>query len=163
MITHPSSGAPARYNPHRRGFGIVRIIATSCLMPALCATTLTSAQSSSAVPATAAERQFLQENDAVMRTMMAKMAIKPSGDVDRDFVEMMVPHHQAAVDMAVAVLRYGHNEKIRRLAQEIIIDQQQEIAAMKMAVGEPPPPSTPAPTMQSGAQPAMTPMEMPAK
>ena len=32
------------------------------------------------------------------------------------------------------------------LAQEIIVDQQQEIAAMRMAVGEPLPPSAPAPT-----------------
>ena len=39
--------------------------------------------------------------------MMADMAIKPTGDVDRDFVAMMVPHHQGAIDMAQAVLRYG--------------------------------------------------------
>jgi uncharacterized protein (DUF305 family) len=39
--------------------------------------------------------------------------------------------------MALAVLRYGQNEKIRRLAQEIIVTQQQEIAAMRLAVGEP--------------------------
>lgn len=48
--------------------------------------------------------------------------------------------------MAVAVLRYGRNERVRRLAQEIIIEQQEEIAAMRLAVGEPLPPSAPAPT-----------------
>jgi uncharacterized protein (DUF305 family) len=78
--------------------------------------------------------------------MMDGMAVKPTGDVDRDFVAMMVPHHQGAIDMAVAVLRHGHNEQLRRLAQEIIVTQQQEIAAMRMAIGEPLPPSTPAPT-----------------
>lgn len=94
----------------------------------------------------AEEAPFLAENDAAMSRMMAGMAVKPTGDVDRDFVAMMVPHHQGAIDMAVAVLRHGHNEQLRRLAQEIIVTQQQEIAAMRMAVGEPLPPSSPAPT-----------------
>jgi len=95
------------------------------------------------------EKPFLAENDAAMSKMMAGMVIRPSGDVDRDFVDMMVPHHQGAIDMAVAVLRYGHSEKIRRLAQEIIVTQQQEIAAMRLAVGEPLPPSAPSPTTPS--------------
>ena len=94
----------------------------------------------------AEEAPFLAENNAAMSRMMDGMAVKPTGDVDRDFVAMMVPHHQGAIDMAVAVLRHGHNEQLRRLAQEIIVTQQQEIAAMRMAVGEPLPPSTPAPT-----------------
>ena len=104
-----------------------------------------------------AERPYLAENDAAMAKMMAGMQVTPTGDVDRDFVDMMVPHHQGAIDMAVAVLRYGHNEKIRRLAQEIIVTQQQEIAAMRGAVGEPAPPSTPAPTTphRPAAAPAM--------
>jgi uncharacterized protein (DUF305 family) len=58
---------------------------------------------------------------------------------------MMVPHHQGAIDMAVAVLRHGRNPQIRRLAQEIIVTQQQEIAAMRLAVGQPLPPSQPSP------------------
>ena len=56
---------------------------------------------------------------------------------------MMIPHHQGAIDMALAELRYGHNEQLRRIAQEIIVDQQQEIAAMRLAVGQPLPPSSP--------------------
>jgi Domain of unknown function (DUF305) len=55
----------------------------------------------------------------------------------------MVPHHQGAIDMALAVLRHGRNPQIRRLAQEIIVTQQQEIAVMRLAVGQPLPPSTP--------------------
>ena len=46
------------------------------------------------------EAPFLAENDAAMNKMMADMAVKPTGDVDRDFVAMMVPHHQGAIDMA---------------------------------------------------------------
>lgn len=93
---------------------------------------------------------FLADNDAAMSRMMSGMAINPSGDVDRDFVEMMIPHHQGAIDMAVAELRYGRNEQLRRLAQEIIVDQQQEISAMRLALGDPLPPATPSPTVPAG-------------
>ena len=72
-----------------------------------------------------------------MDKMMNGMAVKPTGDVDRDFVAMMMPHHQGAIDMAVIELRYGKNEQLRRIAQEIIVDQMQEIDAMKLAIGEP--------------------------
>jgi len=92
------------------------------------------------------ESAFLAENEAAMNKMMAAMQIQPTGDVDKDFVAMMAPHHQGAIDMAQAVLRYGRNEQIRRLAQEIIVTQQQEIAVMRMAVGEPLPASAPSPT-----------------
>jgi hypothetical protein len=96
----------------------------------------------------AAEAPYLAENDGAMTKMMRDMAVKPTGDVDRDFVAMMVPHHQGAIEMAVAVLRYGHNERLKRLAQEIIVTQQEEIAAMRLAIGDPLPPSVPAPTQQ---------------
>jgi hypothetical protein len=82
------------------------------------------------------EAAFLKENEAAMTKMMNDMAARPTGDVDRDFVAMMNPHHQGAVDMAVIELRYGRNEQLRRIAQEIIVDQLQEIAAMKLAIGE---------------------------
>ena len=93
------------------------------------------------------EGSYLAENRTAMSRMMAGMAVKPTGDVDTDFAAMMIPHHQGAIDMAVAELRYGKNPQLRRIAQEIIVDQQQEIAAMKLALGQKLPPSTPAPTM----------------
>jgi uncharacterized protein (DUF305 family) len=112
-------------------------------------------------PDHSAEQPFLSENDAAMNNMMAEMTIKPTGDVDRDFVAMMVPHHQGAVDMAKAELKYGHNEQLRRLAQEIVVTQQQEITAMRLALGEALPPSVASPTQPgeaSSSQPgAMTP------
>ncbi len=85
---------------------------------------------------TAAEAPFLKENDAAMTKMMSGMAVKPAGDVDRDFVAMMVPHHQGAIDMSKAELRYGHNEQLLRIAQYIVVEQLQEIAAMHAALGE---------------------------
>ncbi|TCK38947.1 DUF305 family protein family protein [Paraburkholderia sp. BL8N3] len=92
-----------------------------------------------------AEAPFLAENDRAMTRMMDDMSIEPTGDVDRDFVGMMAPHHQGAIDMAQAELRYGHNEQLRRLAQEIIVEQQQEIVAMRLALGDALPPAAPAP------------------
>jgi hypothetical protein len=96
------------------------------------------------------ETAFMADNETAMKKMMAKMTIRPSGNIDADFVAMMEPHHQGAIDMALAELRYGHNEQLRRIAQEIIIDQQQEIAAMRLALGQPLPPSLPAPTENAG-------------
>ncbi len=97
------------------------------------------------------EAPFLADNVSAMSKMMVDMGINPSGDIDRDFVAMMVPHHQGAVDMARAELRYGHNEQLRRMAQEIIVTQQQEIAAMRLAVGEKLPPPAAAPDQESSA------------
>lgn len=99
----------------------------------------------------AGEAAFLAENDAAMTKMMKDMDVQPTGDIDRDFVAMMTPHHQGAIEMAQAVLRHGKNEQLRRIAQEIIVDQQQEIAAMQLALGQPAPPSAPAPTAPTAA------------
>jgi hypothetical protein len=95
--------------------------------------------------ASSAEAPYLADNVSAMTKMMVDMGIRPSGDVDSDFVAMMVPHHQGAIDMAQAELRYGKNEQLRRLAQEVIVTQQQEITAMRLALGQPLPPSAPAP------------------
>ena len=87
-------------------------------------------------PDLSAEQPFLSENDTAMNKMMADMTIKPTGNVDRDFVAMMVPHHQGAIAMANAELKYGHNEQLRRLAREIVASQQQETAVMRNAVSD---------------------------
>jgi len=86
--------------------------------------------------APAAEAPYLAENVGAMTRMMIDMSIRPSGDVDADFVAMMVPHHRGAIEMAQAELRYGRNEPLRRMAQEIIITQLQEITAMRFSLGQ---------------------------
>src|SRR5215467_11798559 len=90
--------------------------------------------------APATEAPYLAENVSAMTKMMIDMSIRPSGDVDADFVAMMVPHHQGAIEMAQAALRYGRNEPLRRMAQEIIVTQTQEIAAMRLSLGQALPP-----------------------
>ena len=80
------------------------------------------------------EQPFLSENATAMHKMMADMTIKPTGDIDRDFVEMMP--HQGAIDMAKAKLNYDSNEQFRRLAQRIAATQQPEITLMQDAVSD---------------------------
>jgi uncharacterized protein (DUF305 family) len=93
----------------------------------------------------ASDAAFVDQVDAAMTKMMNGMNVHPSGDVDKDFVDMMVPHHEGAIEMSEAELRYGRNEQVRRIAQEIIVTQQQEIDAMRLAIAESLPPTVPAP------------------
>ena len=77
--------------------------------------------------------QFMQEMNGSMERMDRRMAKAPmNGSVDHDFASMMIPHHQGAIDMAKAELIYGKNPVMRRLAQEILVDQQSEIDAMQL-------------------------------
>ena len=62
---------------------------------------------------------------------IAMSAVARSGNSDIDFVRLMLPHHQAAIDMAKTQLLYGKDPQMRRLAQEIITDQQLEIKLMR--------------------------------
>jgi hypothetical protein len=63
---------------------------------------------------------------------MAMEAVEYSGNSDLDFVRLMLPHHQAALEMAKTQLLRGKDPQIRRLAQEIITDQQLEIEVMQL-------------------------------
>lgn len=68
-----------------------------------------------------------------MEKMHAEMmSVEPSQNSDVDFVRLMLPHHQAAIDMAKAQLIHGEDPQMRRLAQEIITDQQSEIDLMRL-------------------------------
>ena len=58
-------------------------------------------------------------------------AVERSGNSDVDFVRLMLPHHQAAIDMAKTQILHGKDPRMRRLAQEIITDQQLEIELMQ--------------------------------
>jgi uncharacterized protein (DUF305 family) len=94
-------------------------------------------------PSAAGEPEFLAENQSAMNAMMEGMYIKPTGNIDRDFALMMIPHHMGAIDMAQAEIRHGKNEHLRRIAQEIIVNQIDEIAAMRLAIAQQPQPLTP--------------------
>jgi uncharacterized protein (DUF305 family) len=63
--------------------------------------------------------------------------IEMTGDIDRDFVALMVPHHQSAVEMAQVYLRHGKNPELRRLSENVIASQQAEIRQMRGRVAAP--------------------------
>ena len=70
--------------------------------------------------------------DDAMAVMDYGMTQAPmNGNAEHDFVTMMVPHHQGAVDMARAVLLYSQDPEIRNLALGIIAEQQNEIQIMQ--------------------------------
>jgi uncharacterized protein (DUF305 family) len=91
-------------------------------------------QSASSVsPETTFDLEMARAIDRMDSDMMAAQA---TGNPDRDFAAMMIPHHQGAIDMAKAQLLYGNDPVLRRLAQEIIVAQQQEIEVMRRALNE---------------------------
>jgi uncharacterized protein (DUF305 family) len=82
--------------------------------------------------ATAADsKAFASLMAQAMSRMHAGMNVPDTHEPDRDFAAMMIPHHQGAVDMALVELRFGHDERLRRLAEGIIVEQRQEIEVMR--------------------------------
>lgn len=65
-----------------------------------------------------------------MEKMSRDMNASMSGDADKDFVSMMIPHHQGAIDMAKVELEHGKDPELHRLSREIIAAQEKEIAQM---------------------------------
>ena len=91
---------------------------------------------------------FTAAMSEAMERMDHGMMVPPSGDPDRDFAAMMIPHHQGAVDMAEIELRFGKNEILRRLAEAIIVEQRQEIMVMHQVLDTlAAPPAAPAPSL----------------
>ena len=85
-----------------------------------------------AASASGPDSDFARAMTASMEKMDADMMGAPmTGDPDHDLSAMMIPHHQGAIDMAKAFLLHGRDPALRRLAQEIIVTQAQEIDVMQ--------------------------------
>ncbi len=73
--------------------------------------------------------------DALMKAMepmehgMKQMQM--SNDADKDFVMMMIPHHESAVEMAKSEIANGHHDEIKQMAQQMITAQTNEIQEFK--------------------------------
>jgi uncharacterized protein (DUF305 family) len=79
-----------------------------------------------------AQDAAMQANMDVHKKMMDTMAgMKMSGDADKDFAMMMIPHHQGAIDMAEIELKYGKDPALRKMAEDIISTQKEEIEEFK--------------------------------
>lgn len=104
---------------HARAARAVVAHATAMVMP------------SARVPADQALARAMTDMDAAM------MRVRLTGKPDGDFATMMIPHHRGAIDMARAELLYGVDPRLRRIAEEIIVTQESEIAVMQYDLAHP--------------------------
>jgi uncharacterized protein (DUF305 family) len=109
-------------NENMRGLSVLLILAIS--LPLLAQQGPSPAQDSGTA--------WAQLSQTMGKMHVGMQSIKPSGSDDADFVRLMLTHHQAAIDMAKVELTQGKDPQMRRLAQEIIIDQQSEIDLMQL-------------------------------
>jgi uncharacterized protein (DUF305 family) len=105
----------------------MKLRAAVCLVTLLAATPALADEMKMTTGGTPADQAFA----ASMQTMMKNMRVKPTGNPDKDFVLMMMPHHQGAIDMAKVELQYGKDPEMRQLATDIVAAQEKEIAQMK--------------------------------
>ncbi len=73
---------------------------------------------------------------AVMDTMMKSMMMTPSGIPDQDFAIGLIPHHQAAIDMAKVEKQFGKDPDMLKLADAVIAAQTGEIGFMNDWLGK---------------------------
>ena len=84
-------------------------------------------------------KSFMHAMKDSMERMDNGMKSAPmNGNIDHDFATMMIPHHQGAIDIAKAELLYGKDPVMKRLAEEIVVDQQSEIQAMQLWLSKQP-------------------------
>ena len=124
---------------------LFKLLYLSLVVGCICLSAL-SASSYELITPTFSEPSFEQQMAESMRKMDQDMAAAPmTGDPNHDFSAMMIPHHQGAIDMAKTFLLHGQDAALRRLAQEIIVTQQQEIQVMRLRLAALQSAATPAP------------------
>lgn len=79
-----------------------------------------------------AEREAPADDFPVLMDQMHAAMPAPVDDPDTDFIRSMIPHHQAAVDMARIAVANGHDPEVKKLALNIMGTQNVEIGQMKV-------------------------------
>jgi Ca2+-binding EF-hand superfamily protein len=102
--------------------------------------TMASAQQMPAREATHMDHALSESAQAymdAMQTMMDDMdSMEMTGDPERDFALMMIPHHQSAIDMAETLLQHSDDPELTNLANEIIAAQREEIEFLQNWLAE---------------------------
>ena len=137
----PTTTLVSRASPSWRTIGSHGVALTIGLAIALSLDPLAKISSSLSAAARTGD-DFHRSLQAVMVEMSTAMCIAPSEDADRDFARSMIPHHRGAVEMARLELAHGRDERLRRLAQGIVVEQLQEIALMQSILAGPDLPRT---------------------
>ena len=125
LLVAAGCSAAAQPMPGHAGHGAAHVHRPATLPPVV------DGAAGRAVNKAAMGTRFQRDMDAGMARMMQDMhAAPPSGNVDADFLAMMIPHHAGAVDMARLVLQHGQDPATRQMAEDIIAGQTAEIESM---------------------------------
>jgi uncharacterized protein (DUF305 family) len=89
----------------------------------------TTAPAGAAADGAAANAAYATASDRMMSGMMGD-SMAHSGNADRDFVKMIIPHQQGAIDMANVQLKYGRDPELKALAQKVVSTGQAQMAEM---------------------------------
>ena len=106
----------------------MQLITAGLVATALAAlTSLSFAQGSSKGAASGAE----ELHRIMVSSAKESQSMKPSGDVDRDFLTMMRHHHQSGIKMAEVQMREGKSAEVKEMARKIVDGQKKEIAEIE--------------------------------
>lgn len=79
-----------------------------------------------------AEEAYLKTYTNIYQTMITAMQdAKLTGNIDKDFLEEMIPHHEGAIKMSQNIMKYTQNTELKTILQNIITTQQKQLAEMK--------------------------------
>ena len=78
------------------------------------------------------EEKYLKDYEKIVKEMMCGLEnLKPTGNVDKDFLQSMIVHHQGAIDMVNSIIKYTDNAEIKKMAAGELQNLQPEIDKMK--------------------------------
>lgn len=88
-------------------------------------------QAHTPVPIATGPTYNAEEMESMMKMMRAQDVRILTGDSDVDYAQLLIDHHQSALEMAMSELKYGDDAQIRQMATKIIEDQKKEIGMLQ--------------------------------